>query len=315
MITIDETATRDCLPFNVLIPTLRTQFIRGCQVPLRHAHSIDVQGGSAATMLMMPAWVQGGRLGVKVVNIFPDNGTRSLPGLHSIYMLFDASTGVPLALIDGNEITSRRTAAASALAASMLAHPGATNLLVVGAGRVGRLMPDAYRTVLPITSVTVWDVNEALASALVDDLNRRGIRAKFATDLQSAVERSHVVTCATLATSPLIRGRWLSPGTHVDLIGSFTPAMREADDDCFANNSIFMDTDEAWIKSGDLLGPNQSGVLKREDVLATLADLCQGTHRGRRSEQEITVYKAVGTALEDLAAASLVFDAQFSQQV
>ena len=146
------------------------------------------------------------------------------------------------------------------------------------------------------------------AEALAVKLRGEGVDARAANELASAVAQADIVSCATLATAPVIQGRWLRPGSHLDLIGSFTPAMRESDDDCYAGARLFVDTDEALQKSGDLLGPMSRGVFAADDVRATLAALARGTSAGRRSAGERTVFKAVGTALEDLAAATLVYE-------
>jgi ornithine cyclodeaminase/alanine dehydrogenase-like protein (mu-crystallin family) len=307
MRVIDTEHTRSGLPFKPLVDSIRAMFISGCEVPPRHIHRIATQR-EPATMLLMPAWQTGGRLGVKTVNVFPSNVGIGIPSLHSTYLLYDANTGVPLAQLDGNEITSRRTAAASALAASMLSRASAHRLLVVGAGRVASLVPGAMRTVREIQAVDVWDINKQLAAQLVARLRQEGFEAAVAESLEDAARRADIISCATLSQEPLIRGGWLRPGVHVDLIGGFTPETRETDDDCFRNAQVFIDTQEALIKAGDLLFPMKSGVLRKEDVRATLEDLCRGRHPGRRSETDVTVYKAVGTALEDLAAACLVYD-------
>ncbi|RZJ21719.1 MAG: ornithine cyclodeaminase family protein [Haliea sp.] len=311
MIFLDAPATRNALPFDRLIEAIRCLFVTGCEVPMRHHHTITLPDGSTGTTLLMPAWQSDGYYGVKTVNIFPANATRGLPALHSTYLLYDTATGQPLAQIDGNEITSRRTVAASALAASFLARPDARTLLVVGTGRVALLTAEAYRAVLPIRTVLVWGRQPAQASAmaarLAADLQGQGVDVQAVTDLAAAARQADIVSCATLATAPLIDGRWLREGSHLDLIGSFTPAMREADDACFAGASLFVDTDEALTKSGDLLGPMARGVFSAADVRGTLAGLCRGDVPGRQSPQERTVFKSVGTALEDLAAASLVY--------
>jgi ornithine cyclodeaminase/alanine dehydrogenase-like protein (mu-crystallin family) len=304
----NETVAR--LPFDQVIAALKAMFTEGCQVPLRHTHRIDgAHTGGGGTVLIMPAWQAGGRLGIKTVSIYPDNHLKSLPGLHSTYILFDAATGKPLAMLDGDAITSRRTACASALAASYLSRPDSRTLLLLGTGRVGSLIPAAYAAVRPIDNLLVWDIRPENAVALSASLKSQGFASSAVTDLSSAVAQADIVSCATLSTAPLIKGEWLRPGVHLDLIGGFTPAMRESDDACFAKSSVFIDTDEAIAKAGDLLSPIAAGVFSREDVRARLDELCTGVHPGRTSADEITVFKAVGTALEDLASASLAYDA------
>ena len=300
--------TRDALPFDRLIAALRSMFVQGCEVPLRHTHTMVNTDGSQGTVLIMPAWQADRYLGIKTVNIFPGNSAKGLPGLFSTYVLYDARTGQPLASIDGNEITARRTAAASALAASRLARPDAKRLLVVGAGRVAALLPQAYRQVLPVEHVDVWARQPSQAQALVEALRAQQIDARIATDLAEAAAQADIVSCATLATAPVIQGAWLSPGCHLDLIGSFTPKMRETDDACVANASLYVDTLEAMQKSGDLLGPLSRNVISATSVCGTLADLCRSDVPARQSARERTVFKSVGTALEDLAAAVLVYE-------
>ena len=305
----NTTETRAALPFDRLIEALKRMFVEGCEVPLRHTHTLTVDDGSQGTVLIMPAWRADSYLGIKTINIFPGNAARGLPGLFATYVLYDARTGEPLAQIDGNEITARRTVAASALAASMLARRNSKRLLVVGAGRVAARIPEAFRQVLPIEVVQVWARQPAQAEAMVNELRAGGFAASVAADLAEATARADVVSCATLATVPVIEGAWLSPGSHLDLIGSFTPLMREADDACFAGTRLFVDTSEALQKSGDLLGPMSRGVFSAQDVCGNLAELCAGAVPGRSADDQRTVFKSVGTALEDLAAAALVFEA------
>jgi ornithine cyclodeaminase len=301
-------ATRAALPFERLVPALRALFASGCTVPPRHVHEIPVPGAGAFTSLLMPAWIAGRYYGIKTINIAPGNAARGLPALHASYLLFDGATGVPLALIDGDEITARRTAAASALAASWLARADARHLLLVGAGRIARLLPAAYRTVRPIERVSVWARRPAQAEALAAQLRDEGFAAAGVGDLHTACASADIVSCATLATQPVVQGAWLAPGSHLDLIGSFTPAMREADDACLAGAALYLDTEEALQKSGDLLGPLARGVIRVQDVRGTLATLARGEAGGRASAAGRTVFKSVGTALEDLAAAMEVFE-------
>jgi ornithine cyclodeaminase len=292
---LDADATRARLPMAPLIGALRTMFSTGCEVPQRHTHVL----GDAGTVLLMPAWRPGAFFGLKTIGIFPGNAVQGLPALHAVYTLFDARSGVPLAQIDGNQITARRTVAASALAADFLARADARRLLIVGAGRVAGLVAEAMRCVRPaLDDIAVWNRHAAAAQALAADIGGRAV-----TDLQAAVRAADIVSCATLATAPLVRGAWLRPGTHLDLVGSFTPAMCEADADAVRRARVFVDTDEALVKAGELLqAAFDVGALQ-----GTLAQLCRGERPGRHSDSEITLFKSVGTALEDLAAAELVW--------
>jgi ornithine cyclodeaminase/alanine dehydrogenase-like protein (mu-crystallin family) len=306
---LDAAQTAAALPFDRLIPVLRDAFVSGAEVPLRHRHDIAQSDGTTAALLLMPAWRANGLVGVKVVSVFPGNGARGLPAVSASYLLCDGATGQHLALIDGGEITRRRTAAASALAGSFLAREDATSLLIVGSGHVGGLMAEAYRLVRPIGRVMVWNIRPAGAERLAARLG-----AEAVTDLAAAVQQADIVSCATLSHEPLVRGEWLRPGTHLDLIGGFTPAMREADDDAVRRSRVFIDTDAALAEAGDLIDPIAHGVLRREDIAGSLFSLCRGEAPGRRDPAEITLFKSVGSAVEDLAAAGLAFGRQADGQ-
>ena len=315
MRVLDAAAVARALPFDRLIAALRERFAAGCTVPPRHVHQIDSAPGEALTSLLMPAWAIDasgtGRYGVKVINIAPGNAARGLPALHASYLLYDARSGVPLALLDGNELTARRTAAASALAASWLARADAAQLLVVGAGRIASLLPLAYREVRELRHlrrVRVWARQRKQAERLAAVWCAAGLDAAAERDLDAAVAAADIVSCATLATAPIVHGRLLAAGSHLDLIGSFTPQMREADDDALRGAAVYVDSEEAWTKSGELLAPLASGALRREDIRGTLETLARGVTPGRRDDSERTVFKSVGTALEDLAAAMLALD-------
>jgi ornithine cyclodeaminase len=299
---LDAAQTLEALPFDRLIPALREAFLSGAEVPLRHRHDIAQSDGVTASLLLMPAWRTSGFMGVKVVSVFPGNGAQGLPSVSASYLLCDGATGQHLALIDGSEVTRRRTAAASALAGSFLAREDASSLLIVGSGHVAGLMAEAYRVVRPIKRVRVWNIRSAGAERLAARLE-----AEVASDLAAAVADADIVSCATLAREPLVRGEWLRPGTHVDLIGGFTPAMREADDAAVQRSRVFIDTDAALAEAGDLIDPIAHGVLRREDIAGSLFSLCRGETPGRCDASEITLFKSVGSALEDLAAAALAY--------
>lgn len=303
MKVIGPRATAAALPFDRLIAALREGFARGCVVPQRHAH----QPADGVTSLIMPAWIPGGPYAVKIINIAAGNAAKGLPGLHASVLLHDGATGRPQALIDGNTLTARRTAAASALAASYVLRPQATHLLVVGAGRVAELLPEAYAAVHPIQRVTVWARRPEAAQALAARWRRRGFSARGASSLSTAVAEADIISCATLSNEPLIRGEWLRAGSHLDLIGSFTPAMREADDACLRGAALYLDTEEGLVKSGDLVGPLARGVIDAQSVRGTLTTLCKGEATRPSDPTERTVFKSVGTALEDLIAAQCVF--------
>lgn len=313
MRVFDAGQVREHLPFSLLVPALRAAFARGAHVPARTP--VALQDGCSA--LLMPAWREGtpeqpeGRFAVKTVTIAPANGARGLPGVHAVVTLFSARTGVPLAVLDGSEITARRTAAASALAADYLAREDARTLLLVGSGRIAALMPEALRSVRPdLARVRVWNHRRAGAEQLAATLRGQGWDAAAvgpaAAELAAAVARADIVSAATLSQHALVPGAALAAGAHVDLIGSFTPTMREADGACFARARVWVDTPEALAKAGCVLQAVAEGAFDAAAMQGTLADLCQGRVTGRAGPGEITLFKSVGTALEDLAAAELV---------
>ena len=311
LLVIDADATRRALPFVTLIASLRHAFSEDVRVPRRHVHEIEsADGTTGGTVLLMPAWVPGRHFGVKTVSVFSGNAARGSAALHSTYLLHDATDGRPLAVIDGDEITMRRTVAASALAASFLARGDARRLVIVGAGRIASLLPEALRAVRTIEHVTVWSRRAEASAALAEALRGQGFASDATADLEAAVRGADMVSCATLAASPLVRGAWLRPGTHLDLIGSFAPAMRESDAECFLRSRVFVDTAEALEKSGDVLEAVGAGCFSKDALQGTLATLCRGEARGRTDAAEITLFKSVGTALEDLAAAELVYAAR-----
>lgn len=299
---IDAAATRAALPMDRLVDALHDAFVAGAETPLRHRHALP----EGSSLLLMPAWRGRAALGVKIVTVFPGNGALGLNAVSSTYLLCDGATGAHLAIIDGNEITGRRTAAASALAGRYLARPDASRLLIVGSGHVAGLMAEAWRAVRPISSVVVWNVRAAGAERLAGELRAQGFAATAATELEAAVGAADIVSCATLSHTPLVQGAWLRPGTHLDLVGAYMPTMRETDDDAVRRASVFIDTDAALAEAGDITQPLRAGVIAPEAIRGTLFSLCRGEVPGRRDAAEITLFKSVGSAIEDLAAATLV---------
>ena len=288
------------LGYPALVGELRQAFANGATVPLRHAHKVNEHQNDR--LLLMPAWREGEALGVKIVTAFPGNAARGVATVAATYILLDGATGHPLALIDGEALTLRRTAAASALASSFLSREEARTLLVIGTGKLAPYMAAAHATVRPFEQILVWGRSPEKARSLAERL-----KASVAVDLRSALAEADVVSCATTAATPIIRGADVRSGTHVDLVGGFTPTMREADDALVVKASVFVDTYVgALAEGGDVVEPIRSGVLDRADVRAELAELCRGEKKGRASATEITLFKSVGNALEDLAAARMV---------
>lgn len=292
------------LDYPALVDALRGAFVAGASAPVRTSHEVTSEGDR---LLLMPAW-DGAGLGVKIVTVFPRNRARGIASVAALYVLMDGATGHPLALIDGEALTLRRTGAASALASTYLSRRDARRLLVVGAGALAPTMAAAHCAVRAIERVDVWGRSPERAAATAARLVAEGLPARATADLDAALGAADIVTCATTATEPVLRGALLRLGTHVDLVGAFTPRMREADDAAVRRSRVFVDTfDGALKEAGDLVQPIAAGAIDRDHVLAELADLCAGRHPGRERDGEITLFKSVGTALEDLCAARLVW--------
>lgn len=313
MRAIDAATVHAMLPYRRLIAQLRDAFRTGGEVPLRSHYHIDAPaegpgaGGPGGTLLVMPAWQTGRHIGIKAVSIFPDNPKLGLPSVIGAYLLLDARTGAPKAVIDGVALTLRRTAAASALAAGYLARRDARHLLMVGAGSLAPHLIRAHCAVRDYRRVEIWNRNPERAEALADKLGDLGATVAVVEDLEAAQRAADTVSCATLSREPLVRGDWLRPGTHVDLVGGFTPEMREADDATMARAELYVDSRAGALKeAGDLVVPLQRGLLQPDSVRGDLFDLCRRDAYARSGDDAVTVFKSVGLALEDLAAAELV---------
>ncbi len=306
----DAAAIRAALPWPRMLDALDSALKSDVIAPLRANHTIEVPAAPDATLLMMPAWRIGAHLGVKLVTVFPGNRARGEQSVAAVYLLFDATDGRPLALLDGEEITARRTAGASAYAARILARRDARHLVMVGAGRQARGLVDAHRSVRPIERVSVWSRTPEHANAFVGELADGGVTAAVCVDLEAAVRAADVVCCATLSTSPLVRGEWLRPGTHLDLVGAFRRHMRETDSAAVARADLIV-VDErtaALAEGGDIVQAIASGAIGAERITADLRDLAIGAHPGRTRGDQVTLFKSVGFALEDLAAAQAVYE-------
>jgi ornithine cyclodeaminase len=293
-----------------LIDALEAAFRADIETPLRHSHMIAQPSGSEAKFLLMPAWTNSGErfLGCKLVSVFPDNARLGKPSVYGSYLLMSGDTGEPLALMDGTALTLWRTACASALAARHLAREDASHLVMVGAGALAPHLIRAHRAVRPITRVTLWNRTRSRAVSTAFALTAAGIETEIADDLEAAVREADIVSCATLSPTPLVRGAWLKKGAHVDLVGAFTPKMREADDATIRRARVYVDVRATAAKgSGDIAIPLKKKILTLKGIQGDLFELCRGTKKGRRRKDEITLFKSVGTALEDLAAAMLVW--------
>ena len=308
---IDASAIDRALDPVFLADALRDAFAGDIVVPVRHHHEVHRPDGEA-TLLLMPAWTGTSEreafVGTKIVSVYPMNGAKNLPAVMGTYLLMDGTTGAPLATLDGARLTTWRTAAASALAARSLARKDAAVLTMIGAGAMSPFLIRAHCAARPIKRVLLWNHKPRRAEELAATLQKDGLPVEVASDREAAIRAADIVSAATLTIDPLIEGAWLKPGTHVDGVGAFKPSMRETDDDVVRRATVFCDTKAGALKEGgDLFQPIRDGVIKAEDVKADLFDLARGSHPGRTRDDEITFFKSVGTAIEDLAAAIAVW--------
>lgn len=303
---VDAETVAKALPYDQLISALGRAFASGAQVPLRAHHTVPVPGGTDGTLLLMPAWQPGRSIGIKIATVFPDNAKIDSPAVFASYLLLSAESGVPVAVLDGTELTVRRTAAASALASSYLSREDASQLLMVGTGNLAPHLVIAHATARPITNVVIWGRRKQAAESLAEQIATTGLVATATDKLEAAVAAADIISCATLASDPLIKGGWLQPGQHLDLVGAFRPDMREADDDALRRADVYVDTRTgALSEAGEIVQGIEYGTINESDICGELSELALGSVNGRQDASAITLFKSVGTALEDLAAAEL----------
>jgi ornithine cyclodeaminase/alanine dehydrogenase-like protein (mu-crystallin family) len=288
-------------PYRDIVEALRQGFREPATTPVRHHHDPL----PSTTLLLMPAWTAKWT-GLKVVTVKTDNPALGLPTVQGSYLLLDNATGAPVVMMDGTELTRRRTAAASALAADYLARPDASVHAIVGAGALAVHFAKAHASVRPIGKTLICNRTIEKAEAIAAELRASGMQAE-ACDAEDAVRQADIVSGITSGNAALIKGAWIKPGTHIDLAGAFKPTMRETDGDVVAMAQVYVDTREgALAEAGDLIQAEAEGKFKFANVQGDLFDLAQGRNRGRQNGRDVTLFKSCGTALEDLAAAVMV---------
>ena len=306
------------MDYRGLVDALRDAFRGHYITPVRHHHTISLPDQSDATLLLMPSWQDtkqdgashGAYAGVKMVTVYPDNEQRlQKPSILGAYMLMDAESGEVKAIMDGPTITVWRTACASALAADFLAKPFAKSMTMIGTGALSGHLIRAHASVRPIETVMIWGRNPEKARAVADSLSDLELAISLVEDRKQAVEAADIVSCATMSPTPMVEGAWLKPGAHLDLVGAYRPDMRESDDECIRRSRVYVDTLAGATKEGgDITQPMAAGILDLDEIRGDLFGLCQNKCSARWGDDEITLFKSVGTAIEDLAAAKYVYE-------
>lgn len=307
MLIIPDEKIIEYLDYKKLIDALREIFQSDYTMPVRHHHFYKTPDGDHNTLILMPVW-NSEYLGMKQVTVAPANANRNMPSIFAQYILSDSKTGRPLAMMNATELTSRRTACTSALASSYLSREDSENLLIVGGGSVAKHLVQAHLTVRNFKKISVWMRNSSKMEEFVADLKNQVFPIEAVTNLEESARQADLIACATLSKTPIIKGEWIKPGTHLDMIGSHKPDTRETDDDAIRKSSIFVDSRAGALhETGELALPIADGVIKESDIKADIVELVKGIHPGRTSTEEITLFKSAGLAIEDLAAALLIY--------
>lgn len=303
---IDSSFMEMYCKYPVLIESLKKGFAAGKPVfPKRSHYQLGVDPPDVEnTLLIMPAWYKEKDLGIKLVTIYPENSKQGHPVIQGIYVHFDKYTGTPSCLLDGRTLTNIRTAATSVMAASYLARPKSTVLLMIGTGSLCPYFIKAYTSFFPIVKVYLWGRDYYKTIKRAEELASDQYEVIAVKSYREVMSEADIISTITLAREPLVFGQDVRPGQHIDLVGSYTTDRREADDEVLMQSSIYVDTMEgACTESGDLVIPLKKGIIREEDIAGDLFSLCSHTVTGRSSMEEITLFKSVGYALEDLVAA------------
>lgn len=311
MEVIDADRVHELTDFAGLIAAFETAHRHGMpEKNDRTIYEVPNTDGAADALIILPAWQPQEGILVKLVTSFPNNKARhGTPTVNSTYMFVDGKTGIPQAAIEGEAMIFKKTSCDSALGSKLLSREDAKEFLIIGAGGLAPYLVKAHLTVRPnLKRLKVWNRTRANAEAMSEKLATEGIEIAVMDDLDAAVAEADIITSATMAPTPLLKGALLRPGAHVDLIGSFTPQMREADDDVLRRATIFVDHRQTTERSGEFLGPLERGVITMDDVKADYFELVQGRRSGRQSADEITMLKNGGGSHMDYYAAKYLMD-------
>ena len=293
--------------FPTLIEELRTGFTKKYTVPPRmHLDYENPVDKNQNTLLLMPA-VQCSKFGgVKLVNVSLENSLRNLASIQGIYYLMNAITGEPVATFDAKSLTNWRTAAASALASDYLSRKDSSSLLMIGTGSLAPYLIDAHAAIRPIKQLFIYGRTKSKAESLAELKSGQFEEVTVVENLDTGIPKADIISAATFTTDPLINGSFLIEGQHVDLVGAFKPTSRESDDEAIRRSKVYIDSEMATKEAGEIVIPLSNQVISPSDIQGDLFKLCRNEVSGRESENEITLFKSVGHALEDLVAAELI---------
>jgi len=312
MLMLDADTVLNCMPF----PTLVDELAALHREPIGLVDDMLMESKDAADnvshFFIRGGWQPEKAVGAKIITIFPrNNEAREWPSIQAVYLLFDGINGAPIACLDGTALTWIKTATDSALASKLLSRDNIESMLMIGAGQMAPHLVRAHCQIRPsLQRVHVWNRTISKAEALCAELAGLFPEIRFAptSDIEAQAREADLICSAIASKQPLIQGKWLKPGVHVDLIGAYTPDMREADDECLRRGSLFVDARATTIHHiGELMIPLASGVISEDDILADFSDLCQQGHPGRQSDSEITIFKNGGGGHLDLMCARLLY--------
>lgn len=311
IVQIESEFIEDNTCFSQLVEALREGFSDPRTiVPERHHHDFpNPKTDIDSTLLLMPAWDPGKHAGIKIVTISPENSQFDLPSVQGTYILLNAETGSIKATIEAKSLTAKRTAAASALASSYLSAKDASSMLMIGTGVLSTNLIQAHAAVRDIKKVYVWGRNYSKAKKVCESIESDTFSCQAVESVEQVISEVDIISCATLSKDPLVRGELLRPGQHLDLVGAYRVDMREADDNAITRGTIFVDTFHGGMKeNGDIAIPLREKLIDENDIQAELSQLCSGERSGRTNDEQITIFKSVGYALEDLVAANYYYD-------
>lgn len=311
MMILNAAQIRTAAPTLRLVEALRKTFAEGRVTTVRAPTDMPGGAGDRLFVSMLAMHEDGGAV-VKLLTILPENREKALLTVQGAIVVF-SKTGTPVATLDGTVITHLRTGAASALASQYLSRKDSAHLVIMGTGALAPTMAASHCAVRPIKKISVWGRRPEQAATTTEAIRARvsaDIEVAVAVSVESAVRTADIVSCSTSSPTAILLGKWLKLGTHVDLVGSFQPTKRESDDDVVLRSRIFVDTFQGALhEGGDVVEPLSRGIIQRERIEGELADLAAGRVCGRVTQGEITLFKSVGTAIEDFAAAQLVVEA------